>query len=269
MDKINNLMLNQKIGKRFKELIKEYDGTQEVTSMATNYAKGSISRFCSGKETLPDEIIANCVRRWKIREEYIRCIDDFKTDSEFLNYAEMQNKEDFLHQKNYLETLGFTIKLTYSVFCSKNAIYQHKEALIPFLRDDSIEMLENDSDFSLEPKEFYCKNSNSKSLLFLKRPLTDEIASAIGSIHKQSTIVNDIDTPFDLDRFFIPSNESILGENTLFSVYFRTYYQGKYVGDFSIAEIQKVFKIIDSFTRCSIETFLVNDYKLYNEYNDI
>ena len=124
MIQINKQMLNQRIGKRFKELIKEFDGIQDVTSIATHYAKGSISRFCSGKETLPDDIITNCSRRWKIREEYIRCIDDFRTDSEFLDYTELQNKDDFLRQKDYLETLGFVIKLTYSVFCSKKAIYR-------------------------------------------------------------------------------------------------------------------------------------------------
>ena len=79
---MSNEEQQKKIGKRFKELIKEFDGDQETTAQYLNYSKTSISRFCSGTCPLPDEIIKKLSAKWDEREEYIKCIDDYKTISE-------------------------------------------------------------------------------------------------------------------------------------------------------------------------------------------
>lgn len=257
------MMLNKKIGVRLKGLIKEYDTKHEVTAKYLGYSTGSISRFCSGKETLPDAAIEKLSKRWNVRKEYIKCIDDFKTDADLLSATEMQNQSDFLRQKDYLETLGLSLDLQYTLFCPKTAFYRHREEIMPYLVDSCLEEILHDPDYTLPSQEFLKKNFSETVCLHLKKPFTDELVAQIGTVHKHSIIDRDSDRFDNFDVFDISCTDNPLGVNVSFKVAFRVYYNHQYVGDYGIREIQRLLKIIDAYTRCTLETLLVNEYKLY------
>lgn len=251
-------MLSTQRGLRLKALMKENKEKQETIALALGYAKESISRFCTGKQLLPDTAAEILAKRWDIREEYIKCIDDFKTDLELLNCAEIQNRDDFLCQKKYLETLGFNISLTYTLSCYKTGVYRHKETLLPFLREDSYNEVINDPDFLLSPKEFFKKCHSKYCCYFLKRPLDKAIEQKIESLHKETIFHDDPRYEWMCDTYLISSDESPTGQNCEFDVSYSVIYNGKNIGAFELREIQELFKIIDAYTKFTIETLLVD-----------
>lgn len=256
-------MLNYKIGQRFKELIKEFDGKQEVTAKYLDYHTTSISRFCNGHEPLPDDAIEKVSQKWGIREEYIKCIDDFKTDADLLNSIEIQNSQEFLYQKAYLETLGLEIHLKYTLFCPMVSVYRYKDLLLPFMCEESVIQIEDNPDFSLPSKDFHRKHRGEDYVLYLKKPLTKEIEASIGTPTKNSTINSCYDSKFSSEgHFVIPATTSPIQTNCIFSVWFTVHYNGTFLGYYEIIDIQKVFKIIDAHTKSMIETLLVNETKI-------
>lgn len=250
------------IGSRLRELIKEYDEKNSVTAAYLSYSEKTISHYCTGRQIPSDIVIEKLSKKWGIREEYIRCEDDFKTDADILHAIEHQNSEDFLYQKAYLETLGFKTNLKYTLFCSKTAVYRNKEVLIPFLCEDSIAEIENDTDFSLPQIEFRKKYIGKDCVLNLKRPLTEEISNAIGITHKKSTITACYTDSLSDGHFVIPCDRSPISENCIFSVWFDVYYKGQHLGLYEIDDIQKLFNIIDAHTRSTLETLLVNETRI-------
>lgn len=241
-------MLSVQRGLRLKALLKENGEKQETIAHTLGYAKESISRFCTGRQLLPDNAAEILAKRWGVRSEYLKCIDDFKTDLEMIDYAEIQNREDFLCQKKYLETLGFCISMIYTLSCSKNAVYRHKEFLLPLLQESSYKAIMNDEDFILPPKEFYRKCFFDNCTLFLKQPLSDDLKALINSFGKSTKISNTL--------FFATSDESPLGQNTDYGISFEVNYNGQCLGLYSLDSIQQLFCTIDSYTKCSIDIFL-------------
>lgn len=98
-------MSNIEIGRRFKELIKEFDGKQEVTAAYLNYSKTTISRYCSGKEKIPDAVIEKVAKRWGVREAYIRCEDDSKTIYDTMLALSKKHNKKYHATLVYLEFL--------------------------------------------------------------------------------------------------------------------------------------------------------------------
>lgn len=251
-------MLSSKRGARLRELIKENKEKQETIALYLGYAKESISRFCTGKQLLPDSAAETLAKRWNIREEYIKCIDDFKTDLDLLNCAEIQNRDNFLCQKKYLETLGFNFSLTYTLSCYKTGVYRHKEALLPFLREDSYDEVIHDTDFLLSPKDFFEKCHSEYCCYFLRKPLDKAIEQKIGSLHKETIFHDDPRYEWMTDSYFISSDESPIYQNCEFDVSYSVIYNGKHIGTFDLREIQELFKIIDAYTKFTIETLLID-----------
>ena len=147
MTQSKNTMSNQKIGQRFKELIKEFDGTQEITAMYLNYCKTTISRYCSGKVPIPDEVIKKLSKKWDIREEYIRGEDDFKTYTEILHNEFSSEHYEYKKILEYLSLLNFKTTLAYWIICPAHKFNELKETFAPYiLFDPSLEPDESEPD---------------------------------------------------------------------------------------------------------------------------
>lgn len=249
-------MLSVQRGLRLKALMKENNEKQETIALALGYVKESISRFCTGKQLLPDTAAEVLAKRWDIREEYIKCIDDFKTDLEMLDYTDIQNKEEFIFQKNYLEKLGFKFSIVYSICCSKTDVYEHKSKLLPFLRNDSYNKIISDPDYNLPFSVFKTKHNEENCELFLNRPLTKPFEKEMNSIHKTRRICNDPRMDFDIIN--VPDTESPFGIRCSVVILFDVYYNNERQGYIGIRTLQQLFKNIDKQTKCTLEIFIEN-----------
>lgn len=266
MTQNNEELLNIKIGKRLKELYKEFDSKQIITSNYLHCHKGTFSRYCSGKEKLPLDYAEKLSIKWGVRKEYILCEDDFKTDEELLSFIEITNHNVFISQKKYLETLGFYITLSYSLLCNDITIYKNKNELLPYLRTDSYNHIISNKIYNLPYNEYLSQNTSSQmQILYLSKPLSDELSKKLTTINKNTLLEKDINSPFGFDGYLLDTTNSFLEHGSYFSIFMTVHYNNKYIGEFSIEEIQKLFKIIDNYTKCSIETFIVKDYELYND----
>lgn len=262
MTETTNIMLNKMIGSRLRDLIKEYDGKQEITAKHLFLHKGSISRYCTGAAPLPEDIAQKLANRWNIRVEYILCKDDFKTNSDLLCYVEDTNHKAFLAQMEYLKTLGFETILTCDLNCKKSTVYENKERLLPYLTEKCINELQDDPDFKLPSNQFYEKVEDEWCLLALKKPVDEFTGLDLRKFNKQ-TLVEEGNAYFDFFKY--DAKESNFLDDTFYIVvFFKVYYNNEYVGNFSLHDIQKVFKIIDEYAKCTLNTFMVHDYKLYN-----
>lgn len=97
MTQFEKRMSTQEIGKRFKDLINEFDCKQEVTAAYLGKCKTTISRYCSGTCPIPAEVIEKCARKWDIRKEYISGCSDCRTERELLeSYSHAINDRDYL-----------------------------------------------------------------------------------------------------------------------------------------------------------------------------
>lgn len=102
-------MLNKKIGKRLKELIEEYDKKNYVTAQFLGVNPVTISRYCNGQQTLPLDKAKKLAQKWGIREQYILCASDCKTELELIeSYSLNINERDYLFIQ-LIRKLGYSI----------------------------------------------------------------------------------------------------------------------------------------------------------------
>lgn len=108
--------MTEKQIERFKleyQLQKKYrDGKYSYATLAgeLGYAEitTSISRFLSeSREFKSYDALA---RLWGVREEYLRCEDDFRTDADIERAGGVQRTHDIEVHIQYLETLGYIMK---------------------------------------------------------------------------------------------------------------------------------------------------------------
>lgn len=102
-------MSTQEIGKRFKDLINEFDCKQEVTAAYLGKCKTTISRYCSGTCPIPNDVIKKCAKKWNIREEYICGDSDCRTERELIeSYSNAINDRDYALIQT-IRDLGYSI----------------------------------------------------------------------------------------------------------------------------------------------------------------
>lgn len=247
----NDVMLKIKIGRRFKELIKEFDGKQEITANHLHYSKTSISRFCSGKELLPDSAIEKLANRWGVRKEYLKCEDDYKTHEELFMAACDKNYKRHSIQVRYLESLGFELALKYLLLCPTDVIDHYLDELLPFMYMDADGTTPLYFDFYAIPDDdlLYGILSEAEqeqltkggySWGCLNSVLPDEICNNLGITGVGKHFIDiETDKPF-----------------CTVALCYVARYDGKLCGVFNTSHFDRLFDIMDSYTKCSLEMFL-------------
>lgn len=102
-------ILNPECGKRLKECLADFPMTQGDLSSLTGYTQQYISNIVVGKKPLTIKAAKLFSDVLKVREEYLLCIDDFKTDSEIIKHENVSSCSDFQRLTQYLETLNIEI----------------------------------------------------------------------------------------------------------------------------------------------------------------
>ena len=260
MTQTNNSVLNHKIGQRFKELIKEFDGTQEITAMYLNYCKTTISRYCSGVSPIPDDVIKKLSKKWKIREEYIKCIDDIKTINDMFFYELEERNDNLVKIINHLEILGFKLSLSYWITCSAAKYETFKDIITPYIHTDS-------SGITLCYPLEYDVDANSKFLyeLFSHSEIDHLIKNNYMSIYIPITNLETSDNhlksllkPYFDKIYDIPTLETIDFNNDYccIAIGYLAKNNGCDCGFYTIHELERLCHAINSHTKCCIDLFL-------------
>lgn len=263
MTENNDTMLQIKIGRRFKELIKEYDGTQEITAKFLNYSKTSISRFCSGKERLPDAAIERLAKRWDVREQYIKCQDDYKTFMDVESKYRDDSYSCYSALINYLNTLGaYKVDTIYLLVCPTSMLDSYLNEILPFAQKDKYgdirsERFDSIYDDSIEKVlSFYFSEAVMEKLgekgysyIFLKEYLPRSLSQKMGVSY------------FDYRSF---ENSDLDKPKCSIDLCNAIFYKGELEGIYNPLQIDKLFNIIGEYTKSSIRTFISGVFDGYS-----
>lgn len=107
----NNKNLNIEIGKRLKICRTLANMTQEKLSEAVDCSVQTLSLVENGKRGLSLELTRKLARQLNVREEYLLCEDDFKTQEDKLISLYSNDNSSCLIQIEYLRTLGININI--------------------------------------------------------------------------------------------------------------------------------------------------------------
>lgn len=97
---------------------------------------------------------------------------------------------------------------------------------------------------------------DEKYVLYLKKPLTEEISIALATLTDHYTASRSD------GHFVIPCEKNPISEDCICSVWFDVSYKTEHLGLYEINSSQKLFNIIDAHTRSTLETLLVNETRI-------
>ncbi len=113
-----------------------------------------ISKIYGGTARLSDYSVDVICKEWHLRENYVRCIDEWKTTAEMVDSIGIQDKNALTATINYLKTLGYKIDLVYSTQLEPPEIYNNWDLLQTILTEECKNELLEKYDFSLSFHEF-------------------------------------------------------------------------------------------------------------------
>ena len=241
------------IGKRLKYEAKKRGLSNQDVADLIGYSSGKqISPIYSGKKTLSEDQVSILCKAWGLRKEYLLCLDDWKTDSEVMENAKIEDVKNFAACRNYLETLGFVIRPYLMTRLPAMHIRRHWDFLKSFLTDETIQSILSDLDFSLTKQEFARKYYGMDINLKLKRAIDQIPVQDISEIGKTNGSWS--------DWYSVYCGDSKLKINTDYFVGCSVYYNGAYIKDCSIDSVQSFMLKVDAFVRCSIENLMLPPY---------
>ena len=103
--------ISKECGKRLKECIKESGMTSKELAENCNYVPQYISQIINGKRNMSLQAAKSFAKVLSVREEYLLCEDDYKTDSDIL--VDNNNPTSFYLSTayRYLTSIGQDIEL--------------------------------------------------------------------------------------------------------------------------------------------------------------
>lgn len=260
MSQLSKRMSNQEIGKRFKDLINEYDCKQEVTANYLKKCKTTISRYCSGTCQIPDSIIKKCAKKWNVREEYIKCLDDYKTYSDMYFHGLDQQRHDFGKVMNYLELFGFRLSFAYWITCPATKYELFKDELAPYIPTDSSGV------YLCYPLEYEVGDKNTFLFDMFSRTEVDQlIANSYLSIYIPITNLDAIENrPQNvLSKYFdkiyeLPTttNFDFANDCVGIAIGYLVKNNGRDCGFYTVEQLERLFYVINSHTKCCIDLFV-------------
>lgn len=125
-------MTDFEIGQRIKQTAKEKGYTNQRVADIVGYAwDKTISAFYSGKKKFSNNQIETLAIAWSVRPEYLKGIDDFKTDADTIAKANQEKAKkvardltDYKIMRTYLRTLGLTLHPTLCFVGNRYQFYQ-------------------------------------------------------------------------------------------------------------------------------------------------
>ena len=125
-------------GQRVKQLAKKRGFSNQDIADILHYANGkTISSFYSGKRQFYDWQIEKLSEVFKVRKEYLLCLDDWETDAQMIEGTNAANLNEYQHITDYLSTLGLILKPMIFFVGNKGEIYEEYFKLKDHLTDKS------------------------------------------------------------------------------------------------------------------------------------
>ena len=212
------------------------------------YSLNQITRFCNGDNMLPDDAAQCLAAWWGVRVDYLKGLDDWRTENDLLQLAPLQDRKAFDASRSYLETLGLTLKPFVGSYVHISCLRRDWETLREHVTDaDKLEKLYALSDRSPEQYKKDCQRRPGYiSIRFLSAPKgVAPDFSMIGKTEQASGSGNGFD--------FSPQ------WNIDYSVGFEIVYGDRPPRVVSVRKLQDFMQKLDKFALCAIETILLDD----------
>lgn len=250
-----------KIGERIKLIANENGYKRERMKELLEYSTvQQVSGIYSGKLKLPKKKIEKVAEHFNVRIEYLLGEDIFKTEYEILCYERMLDINAFKACKDYLNTLGYNIEPFLSLHIDIVSLYKHWDIISPYITPNSLANL-----FPITDKYIYYKCSDDYDTFETKyqgKFLVIELTEPIDSLDIPYS--NTGKTNANIKRtYHINGEKSVVGEDYSYTVGYRVNQKGTNLGVYSVESMQKLFNLIDSYTKCTLENFINNEHKMH------
>lgn len=262
-------------GKRLKNEAHARGWTNEKMAEFLSYSSPKqISPFYSGKSKLSDDRYSMLAKAWGLREEYLKGIDDWKTDDEMLQYARIDDINAFNACKEYLKTIGVVIKLTMFISIELITLYKHWGILHSYFSEKVVNELKQKYDFSQNRANFLEKYRFSGKYLFipLLRPY-DGTNVNFDAIGKKPFPDNNAYQLADEDRkklIYFSDNTSGTYDAS-YEIECLIYWENKLFARLDINDLRKFMTKLDSFAKFAVETIMPDmniTHSLYENTNN-
>ena len=237
-------------GIRLKHEAKKRGLTNDDMAQLLHYSSGKqISPIYSCTKELTDDRFTILSKAWNVRENYLRCIDDFETDDDLLKNAKIEDIDSFNKCKDYLETIGLRLCPFISSKLPICKLYSIWKDVQEYLSDSTIKLILSKYDFNLDEKTFNKKYYCDDVVVQWKKTI-DKININFSEVGKESNN--------NQQYIFVSCEESNTKVNVEYEIGFHAYYNNALLCDISISGLQLFMKQLDSFARCSIDTLFKN-----------
>ncbi len=223
--------------------------TQEKLAEAIDCSTNQISYIECGRRKLSLGLARSMASIFHVRPEYLLGEDDFRTEEDIRSCQNDMRIKDMQAALNYLRSLGLYLIPYNILYCSVTGLFKNLSILTPYIQKDALEQLKQEYDFTLSTSDFFKKYYGENCSVELSSPLpdmpflrTEELAK--GLINEQSLYVDCSD------------KRNLIRENCEIALYFKIYYNNKFVRTISENNLQDFVKKLDAYTKCTIETIL-------------
>lgn len=247
MEKGGEIITNY--GSRIKAEARSHGLKNDAMAEILHYSWGkTVSDIYSGKRKLTEDRLNTLTKLWGVRKNYLRGIDDWRTDADMLKYAHIDDVKAFSACREYLHTIGIDLEqvITARFFDGRDFV-DNLDWIYPYLTDDWQEDIDNNRN---DLMNWLNENWYNREVT-LRRPLDGTVSNWYDNVGKE---------PNDNADLFETRNCSSLKESLTYYSTFDIYYKGSWYGNYEIIDIQKFMKSIDALTKCVLEnTFHESD----------
>lgn len=145
---------NETIGERLKREAKERGLTVEALADIVEYKNPkNLYDIFSGKRQLKDEKIKKLVDAWNVREDYLRCKDNYPTEDDKLEAIRQGDMSEFNSLLPFLKSLG--LEVTISPFWHarmSETLSDDYNDIMPYLVDSERVLIEENREWAQKSK---------------------------------------------------------------------------------------------------------------------
>ena len=212
-----------------------------------SYSSGKqISPIYSGTQALSDDRFALLSKEWGLREEYLRNLDDWETDSDMWAAIHDSNIEEYRKSVEYLKTIGLLLDPNIYWQTTKRGLYYDFHDLEDYITEKGKQYVNSIIDFSkpedeahIYPDEEYTEYIEMKAL-----PPDD------------NRWVDDMIDPSNITKESDAMGYSASVDKT-FNLMFKVTYNNNYIGMMSLYHVRTFLKHIDALCTASIQSLVL------------
>ncbi len=248
-------------GNRLKSEAQKRGYTNDKMAELLNYSCGKqISPIYSGTHKLSDDRFKILSEEWGLREEYLRCLDDWETDSDMWDAFHNSDLEEFRKAIEYLKTIGLSLEPGIFWLTSKKGLYNDFHSLEKYVTKSGKQYVHSIIDFS--------KSKDQADILYSDDDYNEfvEMRSLPEGISKNTSLDKMID-PSDITKESVVTVYTEIDGN-MFGLLFRVKYKNKFKGFMQPANVSIYLKHIDALCKASIESLLIAGAIPFESYAD-